>query len=733
MMASSLRLGPLLLCAAVALYRAVWLSVHLSGLVPSEVGPLLLADLPVLGALALAAGVEARIPPRWRLLPLLLSVGLVVLYLADVLAVFALNARLQIEDVRRFADEWWLIPSYVSFWSLAILALLIGSFFLRIRVSPRARQFGLWMALSLLAVPMAVPVRSVPAHLQKYTGSVFLLAKEIRGAPRAAVPHYRSSDFWAYVDDYEATFEAPFSETRKDIILIIVESLSAVDSHRTSGVRNILPRLDELSRKGMLFQNFFANFEASEGGIVALLSGVPPLHFPTASTDTFREYSRQRSVTATFSQRGYRCEFLTSVPLNFISMHHYSRSPIVGFSHAAGQKEIARYEGAPKYGFESPADHLLFEEVLARVDAARRARQPALVAAVTASSHPPFLDPAGKSNTEEGVWGYVQEELWWLYEELARRNFFDNGLLIITGDHRKMAPISEAERRRYGEGAKARIPLVIIGAGAPAGVVDDRLFQQADLLRMLDRGLRPGEPLSRFVVWVERYLYVFGMASNASNVQIFDSASASHQGYQLRLRGAEIDWLARPPNALAIERSIHRQRSLQQATRMARVNQPALRFGRDLVPHADRTGVLLGVSSDVDVTRDPDDPRGSLQTFQANDLDLDAARARAGITNAETPFTLTARAFLSVPRDGAYWFSSASDDQSCVAIDQQIVLGCQSGLNQGVAYLSAGLHRLDLRYVQHGGQSFMTLEWLPPGAKAFARVPMENLRAAVVE
>ena len=311
------------------------------------------------------------------------------------------------------------------------------------------------------------------------------------------MPRYTVGDYEAYRQSYESLLNAPIAASRRNIVLIMVESLSAADSARTSGLGNLLGRFDELSRKGTLFRNFFANFEASEGGIVSLLSGVPPLHFPTASTDTFGEYALQRSITAEFARAGYRCEFLTNVPLRFISMDHYTRSPTVGFRYAGGQNEIARYRGAPRYAFESPADHLLYEELLDHLGAPERRRQePVFLAAVTASSHPPYIDPLGRDNSASQVWAYVQEELWWLYDELMKRRFFDDGLLVITGDRRKMLPITESERERYGDGAKAKVPLVVIGKGVPEDVLADGLFQQADLLRMLDRVGEPSAVLS---------------------------------------------------------------------------------------------------------------------------------------------------------------------------------------------------------------------------------------------
>ena len=725
MTAMPLRLGPVCFCACVALYRAVWLSTQLSGLRLSELGYLLLADLPVLGILGLLAFFEGVVARAWRPVFVVLTAFLVTVYLADVATVIALNSRLQLSDIRLFGTEWWLARSFVRPSALAIALVVLGSFAIRPSVPIKLARLVPGTALVLALLPLVVAERRTPSHLQKYAGSVLLLGKELWGARRQPVSRYGGGDFAGYRSDYDALFDAPVARTGKSVVLVIVESLSAVDSQRTSGIGKLLPRFDALSREGMLFRNFFANFEASEGGIVSLLSGVPPMHFPTASTNTFGEYALQRSIAGAFDRNGYHSEFVTSVPMQFISMDDYARSPLLGFDFAGGQHEIARFKDSPKFGFQSPGDHVLYEELLAHLDARRREDPPVLISAITASSHPPYVDPLGRANTEEQVWGYVQDELWWFYGELKRRGFFENGILIITGDHRRMTPIQEAERERYGESAKARIPLTIIGAGVPKDVVDDRLFQQADLLRMLDRAIRPDVPLSPFALWVERYVFVYGVASNAANLEVFEASNQARQGFRLNLRGAEIDWITRPPDAIAIERTVHRQRALQQANRAARLAHTSIAFGRELEPSTGNNGMLIGLSSDVNLGRDPDDAQGSLQTMTARILDptqlLQLAR------RSDEAFTISARAFLPVPQDGDYWFSVFADEESCLAIDKQAVLGCQRGLNEGVAFLTAGVHRFDLRYMDRGRNRVLELKWLPPGSKTFTPLPLQAL------
>jgi hypothetical protein len=718
-----LRIGPPLVCLILGLTRAVWLSVQLSTLNATEVGFLLLADIPVLGALMVLLWLEAALAKRWRIVALVLAILLTIIYVADVATVMALNARLQLEDIGRFGVEWWLLPAFLDVRSVIVLAVLIAAFFIRVRVSAVRARFVVTAAVFLWIAPMAVQQGAISPHLHKYTGSVLGLGRGLLGLRSQPMPRYTVGDYEAYRQSYEGLLEAPITASRKSIVLIIVESLSAADSARTSGLGNLLGRFDELSRKGMLFRNFFANFEASEGGIVSLLSGVPPLHFPTASTSTFGEYALQRSITAEVARDGYRNEFLTTVPLGFLSMHRYMTSPTVGFRYAGGQDEIARYQSAPRYAFESPADHLLYEELLYRLGTAEQRRQePVFLAAVTASSHAPYIDPLGRENSAAQAWAYVQDELWWLYGELLKRGFFDNGLLIITGDHRKMLPITGSERERYGDGAKARVPLVVIGKGIPENVVDDRLFQQSDLLRMLDRLPDPSVDLSPFAMWVERYVYVFGVAANASRVEIFLPDDQGRRGYQLNLKGAEIEWINPPRNAVAIEGAIHRQRVAQQAQRAAIIGPDAVNFGRELHASDAVPGVLIGVSTDVDPRRDPDDPRGALKLFTARSFSPDDFEG-----SSDAPFTVTTRGFLPVQQDGEYWFSAFSPKEVCLAIDKRMVLGCRRGLHEGGTLLTRGLHRFDYRYVHQVGAQLPDLKWLPPGAQKFTPFPQQIL------
>jgi len=230
-------------------------------------------------------------------------------------------------------------------------------------------------------------------------------------------------------------------------------------------------------------------------------------------------------------------------------------------------------------------------------------------------------------------------------------------------------------------------------------------------------------PLSPYVVWVNRYTVVLGSAANATKVEVFSDVNGAREAFGLSLRGAEIEWTRSPPDPLPIERAIHRQRAIQQAVRVAALPATALAFGRELKPSSE-AGVLLGVSEDLDVSRDPDDPRGSRRTLAATSFDRDTL---ASLIGADKPYAIAVRTFLSIPVEGEYWFSAWGDDEICLAIDSQVVLGRSRGFNSGLAMLRAGLHRLDVRFVRRTAGQRFEVKWLRPGQKDFEPLPQASL------
>ena len=62
----------------------------------------------------------------------------------------------------------------------------------------------------------------------------------------------------------------------------------------------------------------------------------------------------------------------------------------------------------------------------------------------TISYHKPYNTPYGK--TEADAIRYADKSLFYFYLQLKKSHFFDNGILVVVGDHRKMNPLEEKEK-----------------------------------------------------------------------------------------------------------------------------------------------------------------------------------------------------------------------------------------------------------------------------------------------
>jgi hypothetical protein len=160
------------------------------------------------------------------------------------------------------------------------------------------------------------------------------------------------------------------------------------------------------------------------------------------------------------------------------------------------------------------------------------------------------------------------QQLLEFYTQLSESGYFENGILLITGDHRQMRPLSDIELERFGASARARVPLLVVGGSYPRGQVDDRFFQQSDLLRMLGTIDNEGASLSPHPIWVERYNRKYGRIELINNLSVFDEADQGRHEYRMEVPGNRIEWLDKKPVfARRVEARIHNQRSIHQQTR----------------------------------------------------------------------------------------------------------------------------------------------------------------------
>lgn len=300
---------------------------------------------------------------------------------------------------------------------------------------------------------------------------------------------FRINIFQTYQNSYSDAFAASMpkrndeqscqitNHKRQNIIMVVVESLSSYQSELFSGINDFTPGIDRLAKHGLYFTNFHANGFSTDGGLTALLTGAPPIPAPGRFNSTglgfYGAFNAAFSVPRAYAEAGFDTGFLTSGTLQFARQGDWLAS--IGFGILESGEHPA-YDGLPRFSFNSVTDRALYTR--ARQWIQERRGRPFFLVLETVTTHPPFIDPDTKAWSMAGAFRHADQALEDLVEDLRGSGYFDNGLVIITGDHRAMTPISFEENKMFGASAGHRLPLIVLGGRR--GQVDVAL-QQTDL------------------------------------------------------------------------------------------------------------------------------------------------------------------------------------------------------------------------------------------------------------
>ncbi|WP_020485113.1 LTA synthase family protein [Methylomonas sp. MK1] len=437
------------------------------------------------------------LPTMMRWLAALLRLAAVLLfavYIIDYAIIVNFNTHLALGDAVKYADysSKYIQQIYglsdFGVLALSVLILAVPLYFSWVRfksVNPYVKKWPIFLILSL-PLAAAFADNEKYAHAWVYKNVIdYNLTILSEAAPYSA----------AYVDAF--SFQEHINcQTQpaqpKNIIMLMVESLSAYQSRYFSGIHDWTPNLDEIASQHQAFKNFYANGFITEDGEVALLTGLQPLYPPSSYTDDggtsfYSFYNIKDSLPNILKKHGYKAEFLTTADLEFGNTGVWAKS--VGFDYIEGHDQ-PEYDKWERFHFEAAPDEALYLRALDRID--KNKKNNFLLFIKTVSSHHPYINPETMEKSESAAITYTDKQIGRFYRELQNNGFFKNGLLIIVGDHHSMTPLKKAEVELYGQyKASAKVPLVIADGYQPASVENNQ-YQQIDVFNSL-QGLIAGK------------------------------------------------------------------------------------------------------------------------------------------------------------------------------------------------------------------------------------------------
>lgn len=267
---------------------------------------------------------------------------------------------------------------------------------------------------------------------------------------------------------------------RPNIVLIMMESISADNMQGFGSKEAIMPGLDSLCDEGLLFSRFYASGFRTEQGLIAFLSGFPAQPTVTIQRE-FGKFEKLPSLPRTLDDAGYTCNYYYSGDLNFANTSAYLNAS--AFTKLL-DRDAREWQRTTEWG-------VLDEELFAcHLREASSDATPFFSVIMTTTNHEPFDAPVathftgGEVAQYKNTAHYTDSCLFAYIQQAKLQPWYDNTLFIISSDHAHFYP----ENRGKSEPERHHIPFLLLGGAlrdAYRGSVNDVPASQVDLASLL--------------------------------------------------------------------------------------------------------------------------------------------------------------------------------------------------------------------------------------------------------
>ncbi|KMP10686.1 hypothetical protein UZ36_06820 [Candidatus Nitromaritima sp. SCGC AAA799-C22] len=224
-------------------------------------------------------------------------------------------------------------------------------------------------------------------------------------------------------------------EKKYNVMLIVVESLSANYLGTFGNKAGITPHLDKLAKESMLFTHLYAAGNRTVRGLEAITLSIPPT--PGFSLIKQPHNENLFSLGKLFASKGYETKFLYGGFGYFDNMNYF-------FSHNSFQVIDRTNFDDDEISFANVwgiADESLLQKALKEADLSFEKNRPFLNLIMTTSNHRPYTYPEGridlpsKSAGRDGGVKYTDYSIGTFLKAARQKPWFDNTLFVIVADH----------------------------------------------------------------------------------------------------------------------------------------------------------------------------------------------------------------------------------------------------------------------------------------------------------
>jgi phosphoglycerol transferase MdoB-like AlkP superfamily enzyme len=279
-------------------------------------------------------------------------------------------------------------------------------------------------------------------------------------------------------DDITRIIPGRGPEKHKNVVIVVMESMSGSFMAAFGNKEGITPNLDALAKNSLFFQNAYATGTRTVRGLEAVTLSIPP----TPGQSILRRPGNENldSLGFVFKDRGYDTKFIYGGYGYFDNMNYF-------FDHNGFQAvDRADFAGNEKtfanaWGL---CDEDIYSKVMDEADRSHAAGKPFMDVVMTISNHRPYTFPTGRIDAPQGKRSsavkYADYAIGKFLKDAERKPWFKDTIFVIVADH----TASSAGRVELTQ-EKYHIPLFIYAPGFIAPRQVPNLTSQIDIAPML--------------------------------------------------------------------------------------------------------------------------------------------------------------------------------------------------------------------------------------------------------
>ncbi|KJU83328.1 phosphoglycerol transferase family protein, alkaline phosphatase superfamily [Candidatus Magnetobacterium bavaricum] len=279
---------------------------------------------------------------------------------------------------------------------------------------------------------------------------------------------------------------------RLNVVVVVVESLSAEYMGVFGNKSALTPNLDRLSTEGLFFTNFLATGTRTVRGLEAVTLSLPP----TPGGSIIKQQHNEELPMSwgwIMKQKGYQTAFIYGGDGFFDNMNYFFGHN--GFDTIIDRKNFAKDEVV----FENAwgvCDEALFSKAISEFDKSYVSKKPFFTLIMTTSNHRPYTYPDGRvdiasATGRDGAVKYTDYAIGKFIKDSSQRPWFKDTIFVVLADHcANSAGKTQLPVEKY------RIPLFVYSPGRLNPMRIGKLASQIDVaptvLALMGQGYRSG-------------------------------------------------------------------------------------------------------------------------------------------------------------------------------------------------------------------------------------------------